>query len=204
MDNPDHADRQWATFRSQPAAYAHPRRIAGAFAHAIDDGVASKLAAERRFWDRLSVVLGETYELADDPDAAAPSDSTRRLILASSADLMTFVRRFGAVYWARGIASVIQSSAVVALKDVLGDETYAAALAHRELAGPDRVLPEPERLDAAITSAGLRCLAAWCNTQPDWISQRIRLKVADGTELDDAVVAPFDEAGPRIVERVIA
>jgi hypothetical protein len=203
MDTTDHTDRQWATFRSQPAAYAHPRRIAGAFANAIDEGVASKLAAERRFWDRLSVVLGETYELSDG-SGAPPPEPTRRLILASSADLMGWVRRFGAVYWARAIAGVIESKAVVALKEALGDETYVVALAHRELAGPERALPAPEQFDAGILSAGLRCLAAWCNTQPAWIAQRIRLKVPDGTEFDESVVAPFDEAGPRIVERVIA
>jgi YOP proteins translocation protein K (YscK) len=204
METTDHTDRQWATFRSQPAAYAHPRRIKAAFANTIDEGVASKLAAERRFWDRLSVVLCEAYRLSDDTDDAPPSESAHRLILASSADLATWARRFGAVYWARAIAGVIESKAVVALKEALSDETYVVALAHRDLAGPERALPAPEQFDAAIASAGLRCLAAWCSTQPAWISQRIRLKVPDGTEFDEVVAAPFDEAGPRIVERVIA
>jgi hypothetical protein len=193
---------QWATFRSQPAAYAHPRWIARAFADVIDEGTAAKLRQDKRFWERLSVVLRETYTLSDSTDAL--SEPARRLILGSSADLAAWVRRFGAVYWARAIAGVIESKAVVALKEMLGDDIYAAALAHRELAGPDRVLPDAEQLDAAITSAGLRCLAAWCSSQPAWIGQRLRLKLRDGAELDEPVAAPFDEAGARIVDRVIA
>jgi hypothetical protein len=199
-----HAAAQWAVFQSQPAAYAHPRRIAQAFAGAINESVAAKLAADKRFGDRLSDVLSEAYELADHTDGVLPSEPAQRLILAQGAELSAWVRRFGAVYWARAIAGVIESKAVVALKETLGEETYVTALAHRELAGPERVLPEIERLDATITSDGLRLLAAWCMGQPTWIAQRMRLKFPDGTEFDDAVIAPFDEAGPRIIDRVIA
>lgn len=202
METTERTEAQTAIFRSQPAAYAHPRRIVRAFDGLINDDIASELLQEERFRDRLSTLLVKAYALSDEIGADPLSESGRPLVLAARADLMDWVRRFGAVYWARAIAGVIESSAVVALKEVLGDDTYAAALAHRALAGPDRRLPEHETLDAAITSAGLRCLAGWCSIQPAWIAQRIRLKVPDGTELDEPVVAPFDQAGPRIVDGV--
>jgi YOP proteins translocation protein K (YscK) len=200
MESAVQTEAQRAIFRSPPVVHVHPRRVVDAFDGLIGEGIASKLLAEERFRDRLSELLAKTYALSGDVKADALSESARRLLLASGDDLMALVRRFGAIYWARAIASAIESSAVVALKEVLGDDNYAAALAHRALAGPDRALPDLEALDADITAAGLRCLAGWCSVQPAWIAQRIRLKVANGTELDGPVTAPFDEAGPRIVD----
>jgi hypothetical protein len=203
MEIAEHIEEQQATtFRSQPAAYAHPRRVVHAFGGLITERVASQLVEDERFRDRLSMLLAETYALPANDDAGPLSEAGKRLAAASGSDLMILARQFGAVYWARAIAGVIQSSAVVSLKQALGDEIYATALAHRDLAGPDRVLPEHEAIETATTAAGLRCIAAWCNAQPIWVAQRIRLKFPDGTELDEPAVAPFDEVGPPIVDRV--
>jgi len=84
------------------------------------------------------------------------------------------------------------------LKQVLGDEAYAAALAQRDLAGPDSSLPGREALDHAVTSAGRSCLAAWCAQQPPAIAQRIRLKLPDNPELDGPVVPP-SMSGARVL-----
>jgi hypothetical protein len=202
METAEHIEEQGSIFRSQLAAYVHPRRLVHAFGGLITDRVASELAKDDRFRDRLSMLLTETYALPADDGSGELSEAGKRLAVASGTDLMIMARRFGAVYWARAIAGVIQSSAVVTLKQSLGDDIYAAALAHRDLAGPDRVLPEHEAIETATTAAGLRCIAAWCSGQPAWVAQRIRLKFPDGTELDEPVVAPFDEVGPPIVDRV--
>lgn len=204
MESAEHTEAHWQTFRSQPAAFAHPRRIVHAFDGRIGDDIAAKLAEDGRFRHRLSALLADAYALSDDFGDDPPSGPSQRLALASSADLARSVRQFGAVYWARAIVGAIESNAVVALKQVLGDEAYAAALAHRDLAGPDGWLPGREGLDQAVTSAGLRCLAAWCAQRPPAIAQRIRLKLANNAELDDPAVPPFDEWGPRIVDRLMA
>jgi len=204
MESAEHTEAHWQTFRSQPAASAHPRRIVHAFDGLISDDIASKLAEDGRFRQRLSALLAETYALSDNFGADPPSGPIRRLALASSFDLTRWVRQFGAVYWARAIIGAIESSAVVALKRMLGDEAYAAALAHRDLAGPDGSLPDQTVLDQAVTSAGLRCLAAWCSRQPPAIAQRIRFKLPDNAELDGPLLQPFDEWGPRIVDRLMA
>src|SRR5215475_841611 len=203
MESAEHNEACWETFRSQPAMGVHPRHIVRAFGGVISDDIASKLAEEGRFHHRLSALLTETYALSDDFGTDPPSGPMRRLALASGSDLTRLIRQFGAVYWARAIVSAIESSAVVALKQMLGDEAYAAALAHRDLAGPDGSLPDQIILDQAVTSAGLCCLAAWCSRQPLAIAQRIRLKLPDNPELDGAAVQPFDEWGPRIVDRLL-
>lgn len=202
MQTAEHIETQETIFRSQPATYTHPRRVVHVFDGLINECVGLNLLEDERFRDRLSTLLAESYALSDDFGSGQLPEAAQRLATASSTDLMILARRFGAVYWARAIAGVIQSNAVVALKEALGDDAYAAALAHRELAGPDRVLPEHETIDATTTAAGLRCIAAWCAAQPAWIAQRTRLKFPDGTELDEPIGAPFDEAGPRIVDRV--
>src|SRR5262249_32199786 len=204
MESAEHTEAHWQTFRSQPAAGVHPRRIVHAFDGLVSDDVASKLADDGRFRHRLSALLTETYRLSDDFGDDPPSAQSRRLALAASSDLMRLIRQFGAIYWARAIVGAIESSAVVALKQVLGDEAYAAALAQRDLAGPDSALPGREAPDPPVPSPGLSCLAAWCARQPPAIAQRIRLKLPDSAEQDGAVVPPFDEWGPRIVDRLMS
>lgn len=202
MESAEHTDAHEQAFWSRPAIGVHPRRIVHAFDGLVGDDVASKLADDARFRHRLSGMLAEVYGLSNDFGDDPPSDQCRRMARASSADLMRSIRQFGAVYWARAIVGAIESTAVVALKQMLGDEAYAAALAHRDLAGPDSSLPGREELDHAVTSAGLRSLAAWCARQPTAIAQRIRLKLPDNPELDGPVVPPFDEWGTRIVDRL--
>jgi hypothetical protein len=196
------AETRWLTFRSQPASFAHPRRIVHAFDGGIGDDVALALADDERFRNRLSALLTERYGLTEDV-GEFPSAALERLVLASSSELTKLVRQCGAVYWARAIVGTIDSKAVVALKQRLGDDTYAAALTHRDLAAVDQAHPTNDELDDAITAAGLRCLGAWCARAPAGIAQRIRLKLADRDELDGPPLPPFDALGPRIVDRVM-
>jgi hypothetical protein len=203
MTTAESLDPHWQTFRSQPAAFAHADRIVRVFGGVVGRDVAAKLAEEERFRERLSGLLTAVYALSDDFGDEAPSAASRRLALASETELAAWIRRFGAVYWARAIAGTIEASVVVALKQTLDDDAYAAALAHRDLSGPDRMLPAPEGLGADVTAAGLRCLAAWCARQPAGIAQRIRLKLPADAELDNPVIPPFEQAGPRIVDRLV-
>lgn len=201
MESAQHVEPEWQLFRMQPAAFAHPSHVVRAFDGLISEEIASTLVAEERFCGRLSTLLTELHALSDD---AVPSVAARRLASASSAELLAFVRRFGAVYWARAIAGTIESAAVVALKQTLGEEVYAAALAHRDLAGGERALPPWKDLDGAVMSAGLRCLAAWCAREGAGLTQRVRLRLPHDSAFDDPIVPPFDQAGPAIVDRLLA
>jgi len=204
VEKPEQTEDQWETFRSQPAAFVHVRRIVDAFGGLIAQEVASKLRQEERFRARLSALLAEGHIWSDDFGEGAPSGPVRRLVLLSGAHAETLVRRCGAVYWARALLGQIEAGTVAAIRQALGDEAYAAAIAHRDLAGPDVNLPPPSQLDAAVMVAGTRCLAAWCDRQPDGIAQRVRLMLPDSPELAEPPGGPFEEAGPRIVDRLLA
>jgi hypothetical protein len=203
MENAQQVESHWQLFRTQPAAFAHPSHVIRAFDGLISEEVASELATEERFRGRLSTLLTGLYALSEDFGDAPPSAAGERLALASSGELAALIRRCGTVYWARAIVGTIESAAVVALKQTLGEEAYASALANRDLAGPERTLPAWTDLDAAVTSAGLCCLSAWCARQPAALAQRIRLKLPDKTAFGP-IGAPFDQAGPAIVDRLLA
>jgi hypothetical protein len=197
-----HDAASWRGLFPQAAAYVHPRRIVDAFGGVIGDDVAVRLAEETRFRDRLSALLAGTFALSEDFGDGVPSHAALKLGRASSADLSRLVRQCGAVYWARAIVGVIEAKSVVTLQQTLGDDAYAAALAHRDLATPDPTLPARDDLDPAVSSAGFRCLAAWCALQPPAFAQRLRLKFPDQAELDEVVAPPFDIVGPPIVDRL--
>jgi len=204
MEKPEPIETQWEAFQSHPAAFAHVRRIVDAFDGLITDEAASKLRQEERFGARLSALLFETQALSDDFGEGAPSDAVRRLVSTSGAHAEVLVRHAGAVYWARALLGQIEASAVAGIKQALGDEAYAVAIAHRDLAGGDVDLPPLSQLDAAITAAGTRCFAAWCARQPAGIVQRVHLMLPDSPELAEPPIGPFEEAGPRIVDRLLA
>jgi hypothetical protein len=204
MEKPERTEDRWEMFRSEPAAFAHVRRVVDAFGGLIADEIASKLRQEERFRARLSALLVEPHALSDDFGEGAPTDPVRQLASASGAHAEALVRRCGAVYWARALLGQIEATAVVAIKQALGDEAYAIAIAHRDLAGPDINLPPVSQLDAAVTAAGTRCLAAWCALQPPGVAQRVRLMLPVTAELAEPPAGPFEEAGPRIVDRLLA
>lgn len=202
MSGTEQTEAQWRTFRSQPGAFAHPRRIADAFGSLISDDVAARLGGEERFRDRLSAVLIAAYGLSEDigeaDGAAAP------LVLAPPGRLEAVIRQAGAVYWARAIVGQIDANAVTVIRQTLGEETYAAAIAHRDLANSDADLPPLQELEGEVAAAGRRCLSAWCTRQPAGIGQRVRLKLPPSVELDDPAIPLFDDVGVRIVERLTA
>ena len=199
MAGAEQAQAEWTVFGVRPAMHAHPRRIVHACGGLISEDVAVLLGSDQRFSDRLSALLVDAYGLSPtgegDP-AVAP------LALAPADRLEAIVRQAGAVYWARAIVGQIDSSTVTAIKLMLGEESYAAAIAHRDLAGADVELPPLDAFEAAVMDAGYRCLAAWCARQPPGTAQRMRLKFAEDNAFDEPVAPPFDEAGASIVERL--
>jgi hypothetical protein len=194
----------WRELRSQPAIFAHVSRIVHAFGGEIGEDIALRLCNEFRFRDRLSALLAQTYALSNDFGDDVSTNVVSQLVLASGSRVEDLTRQFGAIYWARAIIGQIEAGSVVALKQKLGDDAYAAALAHRDLAESESELPSNDRIAEAVLCAGLHCLAAWCSQQSLGISQRVRLKLPHSVELDGPVEPPFDTVGPRIVERLLA
>lgn len=200
----------WDRFSRTPSLGAHPAFIAELFGGALSEETAARIGRRPRFGERLSRMIAQRHGLAE-IDAPA-DDADRAIALASGEELDALSRRAGAVCWADPIAREIRAPDVAALKEALGDDAYAAALANREEAfSPVTLgLGEPgaealgrDQLVARSRASGRMCLAAWLTTQPRGVSDRVRLKLSP-----EAVLPQVDEAyleyGPAIVRRVAA
>ena len=193
------AAMDWATLMNRPPAYIDVTRLAACFGGRIGVRLCERLQGASRLQDRLSALINEFYALAAPvgPDAVSPAD--QKVALLPAAGITDVVRRAGAVYWANAIANAVRAEEVRWLRDRLGEAIHAFALENRKLSGP------PERLDMAggaearIMEDGIRCLGAWCRSQPAAVGDRVRLKSPASPALDGIVQSPFNEIGPAII-----
>ena len=196
------ADAGWDAFVTQPARYIEPSRLAVCFDGMLGAELCARLKASPRLEERLSGLVHSRYGLRD-ITAAAVNDTDRSIALASPEQLAELVRRAGAIYWANSIANTIRAADAAAIDAALGEALCVVALANRDLAGPMQPLTPYDQLGARVMEDGLRCLGAWCKSQPAGVGLCVRLKLAPDPALDDAVKRPFDELGPAIMRRTV-
>jgi hypothetical protein len=189
----------WATLMNSPAIYIDVARLAACFDGRVSVSVCERLRGATRLQDRLSKIISDFYALAAPvaPEVVARAD--RQVALLPLARLGDLVRRAGAVYWAAAIANMVRAEEVRWLRDKLGEGPCTFALANRNLAGPPKKLELVEGAGGLIAEDGMRCLGAWCQSQPEAVGGRVRLKSAAHPALDDRVARPFDEIGPAII-----
>jgi hypothetical protein len=194
---PDPLD--WATLMNRPSAYMHTTRLAACFDRRIGVRLCERLQGASRLQDRLSVMIVEFYGLAAPigPDAVSPAD--QKIATLPAASISNVVRRAGAVYWANAIAGAVRAEEVRWLRDRLGEAIHTFALENRKLSGSPEKLDMADGGDTRIVEDGVRCLAAWCRSQPAAIGERVRLKSPPSLALDGAVQSPFNEIGPAII-----
>jgi hypothetical protein len=194
----------WATLMNRPASYIDLARLAACFDGRISVSVCERLRGASRLQDRLSNIISDFYALAAPVAAAALGQVDQQVALLPVARTSDLVRRAGAVYWAAAIANMVRAEEVRWLRDKLWETRCTLALANRNLAGPPRKLEPVDGADVRIAEDGMRCLGAWCQSQPDAVSGRVRLKSAAHPALDDGAQTPFDEIGPAIIRCVAA
>jgi hypothetical protein len=91
---------------------------------------------------------------------------------------------------------------VAALETELGEELYSFAIKNRDLAGPERELPQ-ENIRSKVEEVGWTCLAAWCAALDPALDARVRLKLPPHQALETEVPAAIREKGVEIVRRVM-
>jgi hypothetical protein len=189
----------WPTLMNRPSVYIDVTRLAACFGGGVRNELCERLRAADRFHSRLSAMIAEFYRLAApvSPDAAPPAD--QKVALVTSGNTRGLIRRAGAVYWANAIANAVRAEEVRWLRARLGEALYAFALANRALSGTPAKMGLTDEMDARITEDGMRCLGAWCRSQPEAISERVRLKSPASAALDDSADDPFKEIGPAII-----
>lgn len=194
----------WERFADTPSLDAHPSRVAELFGGALGADQAGRLARRPRFAERLSGLLARRHGFGA---AQRPADIRDLAIALSSGDeIAALARRAGAVCWADPIAREVRAAEVAALKEAIGDDAYAAALAHRDEALPAVALgidgaPDRATILTGVAGSARQCLGGWLASQSAEIAQRVRLRLPVEAVAD----APQDiylEAGPRIFRRL--
>jgi hypothetical protein len=189
----------WATLMNRPAVYVECARLAACFDERISLSVCERLRATSRLQDRLSKIIADFYALAAPVAPEALGQVDQQVALLPVGRIGDLVSRAGAVYWAGAIANTVRAGEVKWLRGKLGEALCTFALANRNLAGPPRKLEPGDGADVRIAEDGMRCLGAWCQSQPQAVGGRVRLKSAAHPALDDRVQGPFDEIGPAII-----
>ncbi len=189
----------WAVLMNRPAAYVDLTRLAACFDAHINVRLCDRLLGASRLQDRLCAIISDFYALAAPIGPEAVSQLDQNIALLPIGRIGDVVRRAGAVYWADAIANVVRAEEVRLLHDRLGEPLCAFALANRKLSGPPGRLEPIDAADAQIAQDGLRCLGAWCQSQPEAIGGRVRLKCPASPALDEMAQKPFDDLGPAII-----
>jgi hypothetical protein len=189
----------WATLMNRPPAYMDATRLAACFDGRISVRLCERLQGTSRLQDRLSPMISAFYGLAAPvgPDAVSPAD--QKVALLPVAHVGDVVRRAGAVYWANAIANALRAEEVRWLRERLGNPLYTFALENRKLSGPPEKVDMADGMDTRIVEDGVRCLAAWCRSQPAAIGDRVRLKSPASPMLEGTLPIPFNEIGPAII-----
>ena len=193
------AEMAWSTLMYRPVAYIDPARLAAVFGGTVTIALCERLRAAERLQDRLSAMIMAFYALKAPLDPGKTAADDRRVALTPPERTAELVRRAGAIFYADAIASAVRADDVRRLRAHLGEGLYAFALANRDLSGPSRGVTIVAGTDV-VDDQGLRCLAAWCRSQPEAVGARVRLKSPPSAALDGLDTAVID-IGPAIVRR---
>ena len=189
----------WSTFMRRPAAFIDGARLATCFDSGLRLELCARLREASRLQDRLSTLIIKHYALPAPIAPEAVNEIDRKVALLPTQRLADLIRRSGAIYWGNAIANVVLADEVRLLHERLGEALCAFARAKRALSGPAVAFAPLVAAPARVMEDGRHCLAAWCQSQPEAVAARVRLKFPPSPDIDSAPPGPFAEIGPAIV-----
>ncbi|MBD9524736.1 hypothetical protein IB262_33205 [Ensifer sp. ENS02] len=179
MSNANPAAGRWAQWTEAPARYVHPASLAHCFGDALGMDVIVQMQANARIQADLKALIKCKHDLAALPDAPVLEGKEMMLALMSSDAFTSFGRTCGAIIWADVIAAEIRASAIVEIKQRIGELAYTSALKNRDLSSDaERASCDIEALTEGIERDGATCLASWIGGLPSSIQGWMRLKLA--------------------------
>src|SRR5471030_802608 len=132
--------QRWQELLAQPLEFVAPERLTECFVEGVPDEQIQALRTLPRFEERLLRVLMTHFHLTPLGRVATPEAQDLPILLLSPE---------------------IRSEVVTELRRLLGNDVFALALAHRQLAGAADLLREPSELLEAIERDGAICVSAW-------------------------------------------
>lgn len=204
---PSPRQQAWQTLLEQPLSFVKTRHLRECWSQPPTDQQHAMLYSMPRFQERLLQQLMRHFHLPALALVPPPDEQDLPVLLLSPEAFQRLPRLCGAIWHAQTLSREIRSDRVNVLRDALGSEVFALALAHRSLAGAADLLREPAELLDAIDHDGARCVTAWLQRQPpglrDWLRLRLELtQVDDSPATGDANIVRRAAAafGPADVE----
>ncbi len=177
-----------------------PAQLGAALGSALPDALLARLLASRRIEARLAALLARRRRLPAWSEAALPRPIMAAALLAA-AEPERLAGLVGAVFHGRAIARVILASERRALAEALGPEAHALAVRHATLAAPAAEGVETlADLLAAARQDGQACLAAWVETLPPVLAERLVWRLPRAA----AILPLHATLGPPIVAALAA
>ncbi|NWA35992.1 type III secretion protein [Pseudomonas sp. C6002] len=157
---------RWQGLIAQPLQFVREQSLGECFGEGLPVEVLQALHGQPRFRSRLVQLLASHYQLAPLAHLVTPPAADLPVLLLSPAQFARLPRLCGAIWHGSTLSREIRREVVNELREGLGQEAFALALAHRQLGGAADLLREPAELIDAIDRDGLTCVAAWLQAQP--------------------------------------
>lgn len=183
----------WQGLLDQPLRFVNPRYLRQCWPAQLTDEQYKAVSSTSRLQSRRAELLRAHFKLRPLEQTPPVAEQDLSVLLLSPQAFEQLPRRCGAIWHAATLSREIRSEAVNQLRNMLGHEVFAMALAHRQLASAVDLLRQPADLLAAIDRDGAGLVSTWLQSQPpelrDWLHLRLtfaQVPPASGTQASGA------------------
>lgn len=196
----DAALQQWQGLIGQPLDFVGTQSLAACFSDNPGSAQLGALRKQPRFQARLLRLLLSSHELQAPDSLPLPDAVDLPVLLLPSKAFKRLPRLCGAILHSSTLSREIRGDRVNQLRDLLGSEVFALALANRALGSGADLLRQPAELLAAIDRDGARCIGAWLQAQPAALRPWLCLRFTE-LQTEGEPVSPAPAANARAIVR---
>ncbi|WLH14893.1 type III secretion protein [Pseudomonas hefeiensis] len=171
--------QQWQSLIEQPLDFVGRQPLAACFPDNPGSAQLDALRKQSRFQARLMRLLLSRHDLQAPGSLPLPDAVDLPVLLLPPKTFKRLPRLCGAILHSSTLSREIRGDVVNQLRDLLGSDVFALALAHRALGSSADLLRQPTELLEAIDLDGARCIAAWLHAQPAPLRPWLRLRFAE-------------------------
>ncbi|MBT2297577.1 type III secretion protein [Pseudomonas fluorescens] len=195
--------QQWQGLIEQPLDFVGTHALAACLPDNLDSTPLSALRKQPRFQARLIRLLLSRHDLQALSDLPHPEVDDLPVLLLPPRAFKRLPRLCGAILHSTTLSREIRGDVVNQLRDLLGGDVFALALANSAQGNCADLLRQPSELLQAIDVDGARCMAAWLHAQPVPLRPWLRLRFAE-LHAEGEPVAPASVANALAIVRSAA
>nr|WP_314576621.1 type III secretion protein [uncultured Pseudomonas sp.] len=182
----------WQTLIERPLDFVDPQYLRHGWPQTLSEQQHAAINAAARFVQRRIDLLLSGFNLQPLAQVPRPAEQDLQALLLEPDAFAQLPRRCGAIWHAATLSREIRSDVVNTLRDMLGSDVFALALARKSLAGAVDLLRRPIDLVRAIDRDGASLVAAWLDLQPSslrpWLGMRFSLSAGEGPAIKGDLV----------------